>query len=144
LNLARSLSQVRAGLTHEKNPAPGAKSDDKTEFTEMKLTAQIRDGVAESSDLDAKSPLLRVGGAGRLDIGTASLDYLAKATIVSGGAGREGRELASLKGKTIPVKLAGPLDALKYDIEYVPAAPPPAARGRAQDKGRTAPRGRTQ
>ncbi len=54
--------------------------------------------------LDVKSPLLRIGGSGDIDIGRSTISYVAKASIVA--------------GLTVPVKLAGPLDAMKYEVDY--------------------------
>jgi AsmA protein len=37
--------------------------------------------VARNKDLVAKSPFLRVGGEGAVDIGRSRVDYLARATV---------------------------------------------------------------
>ena len=65
-----------------------------------------------------KSPLLRLGGEGDIDIGNENLDYLVKATVVATTAGQGGRELAELKGVTVPVKLTGPFTAPQYKIDF--------------------------
>jgi AsmA protein len=118
VNLAKSFREIKAGVSLDKNKVQEAKKEDKTDFTEMKISAQIRNGVAESSDLDAKSPFLRLGGAGKVDIGASTMDYLAKATVVNTSGGQQGKELAQLNGLTVPVKVYGPLEAVKYDIQY--------------------------
>ena len=118
VNLAKSFRELKAGLSLDKNKVQEAKKDDKTDFTEMKISAVIKNGVAESSDLDAKSPFLRLGGAGKVDIGASTMDYLAKATVVNTSGGQQGKEMAQLNGLTVPVKVYGPLEQVKYDIQY--------------------------
>ncbi|MFN0163354.1 MAG: AsmA family protein [Burkholderiales bacterium] len=118
VNLAKSFREARAALSLSKNRMQEARREDKTDFTEMKISAQIKNGVATSNDLDAKSPFLRLGGAGTVDIGASTMDYLARATVVNTAGGQESKDLAQLKGLTVPVKINGPLDAIKYDIQY--------------------------
>lgn len=122
VNLAKSFREVKAGLSFDKQKVQDAKKEDKTDFSEMKISAVIRNGIADSSDLDAKSPFLRLGGAGKVDIGASTMDYLAKATIVNTSGGQQGKELAQLNGVTVPVKLYGPLDQIKYQIDYTAVA----------------------
>jgi AsmA protein len=64
-----------------------------------------------------KSPFLRVGGAGDIDIGAGALDYTVKASVVATSTGQEGRALSDVRGLTFPVKLAGPFDNLKYSVD---------------------------
>jgi AsmA protein len=89
----------------------------KTDFTELTATFRIRDGVAHNNDLSLKSPLLRVGGAGDIDIGNDRLNYVLKATVVATSKGQGGREAAALKGVTVPVKLTGALDAPQWSVD---------------------------
>ena len=101
--------------------AQGQSADDKTQktdFSELSASFTIKNGVAHNEDLDAKSPLFRLGGAGDINIGTSSLDYLAKASIVATGQGQGGAERDRLAGLTVPVKLSGTFDDLKYQVDY--------------------------
>jgi AsmA protein len=118
INLAKSFREAKATLSLNKSKVQEAKKEDKTDFTEMKISAQIKNGIATSNDLDAKSPFVRLGGEGSVDIPAASMNYLARATVVNTSGGQEAKELAQLKGLTIPVKINGPFDALKYDVQY--------------------------
>ena len=90
-------------------------------------------GVARNDDLDVKAPVLRIGGAGDIDIGNSRLNYVAKATVVATSKGQGGADLDHLAGLTIPVKLTGPFDAPKYEIDYGAVASQ-AAKARAQEK----------
>ena len=107
----------------------------------MKISATIKNGVATSNDLDAKSPFVRLGGAGMVDIGQSTMDYLAKATVVGTPAGQDAKDYAQLKGVAVPGKLYGPLDAVKYDIQYAAIASSlvtQQAKGAVEDKIRGA------
>ena len=64
-----------------------------------------------------KSPFLRVTGAGDVNIGADSLDYVVKTAIVGTMAGQGGKELGELKGFTVPVRVSGPYTAMKYKVE---------------------------
>jgi AsmA protein len=66
--------------------------------------------------LSLKSPFVRLGGSGDINIGNSTLDYTAKATLVATATGQQGRDDAA--GITVPVKVYGSFDAVKYDIQY--------------------------
>jgi AsmA protein len=93
-------------------------SSEKTDFTELNASFQIKNGIAHNEDLEAKSPLFRLGGAGDINIPASSLDYLAKASIVATGQGQGGKERDDLAGITVPVRLTGTFDDLKYQVDY--------------------------
>lgn len=90
----------------------------KTDFSEMKATFNVKNGVAHNDDLTMKSPLLRVAGAGDIDIGHDRMNYLLKATIVSTSKGQGGKDLGDLNGLTVPVKLTGALESPQYAIDF--------------------------
>ncbi len=95
-----------------------ASAKEQTQFSELNASFVIKDGVATNKDLDVKAPLIRLGGAGDIDIGHSSLNYVAKASVVATSKGQGGRGLEELSGVTIPVKLTGPFDAIKYQVDY--------------------------
>ncbi len=96
----------------------GENKSEKTSFTELKATFTLKNGVAHNSDLTMKSPLLRVAGEGRIDIGNDQLDYLVKPTLVGTTKGQGGRDASELAGVTIPVRASGPLKNPQYTIDY--------------------------
>jgi AsmA protein len=118
VNLARSMRQARAALSMKQDALTKAQASEKTDFSELTATAQIANGVAESRDLDVKSPFLRLGGAGTFDIGRGRIDYTARATVVGAPAGQDGAELAALRGVTVPVRLSGPFEAIDWKIQW--------------------------
>jgi AsmA protein len=117
-NLARALREAKAALSFKQDATQQAKKDEKTDFTEMTASFNISEGVARSSDLDMKSPFLRLGGEGSIDLGHNRLDYTARATVASTTKGQDGADLSVLKGLTIPVRLSGPFDAIQWNIRW--------------------------
>ena len=65
-----------------------------------------------------KSPLLRLGGEGDINIGADSVNYLAKATLVATAAGQGGKDAAELKGLMVPVQISGPFTSLSYKLDF--------------------------
>lgn len=119
INLAKSLRQAKAMISGGKQDAvTAADKAEKTDFSELSASFKITNGVAHNDDLSAKSPFLRAGGAGNIDLVREQIDYVAKVTIVNSTKGQEGKDLADLNGLTVPVRLTGPLDNPTYRVEY--------------------------
>jgi AsmA protein len=116
INIAEILRKARAALGKQSGEAAGSK--DKTDFSELSASFTIKNGVAHNDDLDLKSPLLRIGGVGDIDIGRSTISYVVKASVVATSKGQGGKELDQLAGLTVPVKLDGPLDAMRYEVDY--------------------------
>ncbi|AKH20890.1 AsmA family protein [Sedimenticola thiotaurini] len=115
-NLAQMLREGQAKLKGETLPA--SEEVQKTDFSEMSASAVIKNGVLNNQDLLAKSPFLRVTGAGTVNLVSETLDYLVKPVIVSTAAGQGGEGLEQLKGVPVPVKLTGPYASPKYTIDW--------------------------
>lgn len=118
-NIGAAIRDVKdkLGSLKGEQPAHTANAAQKTDFTELKASFAIRNGIAHNSDLSLKSPLLRVGGEGDINIGADSLNYLAKATLVGTTTGQGGKDLSQLKGLTVPVRISGPFDSLSYKLD---------------------------
>ncbi len=142
INIAETIRNVKAklgGLKGQQTQA--ADKAQKTDFTDLKASFLIKSGVAHNDDLSLKSPLLRLTGAGDINIGEDSLNYLAKASVVESGKGQGGAELASLKGVTIPVRISGPFKSPQYNLDFggavtevVKQKTEEAVKGKLQDK----------
>lgn len=117
INVAQSIRQAKARLGGG-GGAGTAGEGEATDFSELGASFTIADGVAHNEDLDAKTPLLRVGGSGDIDLGGSRLDYLVKATVVATLEGQGGPELQALRGQTVPVKLSGPFSAIGWKIDF--------------------------
>ncbi len=109
----RSAKSMFGGKDAEGTASRG----EQTDFSELTASFDIKDGIAHNEDLSLKSPFIRVTGAGDVNIGANSLDYVVKTAIVGSMAGQGGKELAELKGFTVPVRLSGPFTAMKYKVE---------------------------
>lgn len=119
VNLAKSLRQAKAALAMKTgDERQQARQTEKTDFSELTATFVIAQGVARNNDLDMKSPFLRLGGDGALDIGRGQIDYTARATVTSTSKGQDGAELAALRGLTVPVHLTGPFEAMDWQIRW--------------------------
>jgi AsmA protein len=122
VNVAQAIRGAKARIGAIKGgeaPQTGtASTAEKTDFSELTGTFRIVNGVARNDDLNLKSPLIRIGGSGEINLGEDRLDYLAKATVVSTLQGQGGPELQALKGLTVPVRLSGPFNAIGWRIDF--------------------------
>lgn len=122
INIAQAVRSAKSRigeLTGREQAQTGAGSaGEKTDFSELSASFRIVNGVARNDDLDIKSPLLRIGGAGEVNLGEDRLDYLVKATVVPTLQGQGGPELQALKGLTVPVRLSGPFTAIGWRIDF--------------------------
>jgi len=133
INLGQKLREVRGLLKGGKDVGVAGDATQKTDFSELSASFRIADGVARNDDLAAKSPLLRLAGAGDIDIGNERLDYLLKTSVVATSKGQDGRDLDSLKGITIPVRLTGPFARPDWKIELAGLAGE-AAKAKIEEK----------
>lgn len=117
IDIAGALRNARAKLGGGSQEGQ-ASGQQKTDFTEFGASLKITDGVARNEDLSAKTPLLRLGGAGTIVIPEDRLDYTVKATVVPTLQGQGGPELDQLRGLTIPVRLTGPYSDLKWKLDF--------------------------
>jgi AsmA protein len=132
-NLTEALRKTKVAFGSKSAQQQPADTSQRTDFSEMTASFAIKNGVAHNDDLDIKAPLVRVGGAGDIDIGNSKLDYVANATVVATSKGQGGAELDHLAGLTVPVKVSGPFDAPKYEVDYRSLASG-AAKAKAQEK----------
>ncbi len=118
INLAKSLRDFKAKILNKADQQQAANKNEKTDFSAFSVSMQFVDGVGNSDDLDMKSPFLRVGGKGQVNLRNSSLDYTARTTIVNTSAGQDGADLSQLKDLSIPVRISGPFDKLGYQILF--------------------------
>jgi AsmA protein len=113
INLAKTVREFGKGSADK---TQAANKEEKTDFSELKASFKITNGVAHNDDLSLKSPFIRVGGKGDINLGNDSLDYLVKATIAGTMEGQGGKD--NVSGVTLPVRLSGPFTALNYKLEF--------------------------
>ena len=114
INVAKALRDAKGVLTGAQTQA--ANRNEKTDFSELKASFKINNGMAHNDDLTLKSPLLRVAGSGDIDVGNNGMNYLARATLTRTLEGQGG--LDQMGGITVPVRIAGQFDSLKYTLDF--------------------------
>jgi AsmA protein len=117
INLAQTLRNAKAKLSGG-NVSQPANAADKTDFSEFGASFKIANGVAHNDDLSAKSPFLRLGGNGDIDVGNSNVNYLLKAAVVASAGGQGGQEADALKGLTVPVRVSGPFEKPGFTVEF--------------------------
>lgn len=119
IDIAGSIRNAKARLgTLRGEQVQQSNQSEKTDFSELAASFTIRNGIAHNNDLSMKSPLLRMGGEGDINIGEDSLNYLIKASIVGTIKGQGGQDIGDLRGVTVPVRVSGPLTAPSYKLDF--------------------------
>jgi len=103
-----NIPQAIRGLTQGKLESLDLVPSEKTDFSEMSASFAITNGIAESTDLKMLSPLLRVGGAGKVMLPEREVDYTIRPKLVANLQGQGGEQGAS--GLEIPVRISGSWD----------------------------------
>ena len=118
INIAKKLRDAQAmfGKGGGTAQTQAADREEKTDFSELKASFKVNNGVAHNDDLSLKSPLLRVTGNGDINIGNDSIDYVAKATLAKTLEGQGGKD--AVGGITVPVRVSGPFVNLKYTLDF--------------------------
>ncbi|MDQ7073346.1 MAG: AsmA family protein [Gammaproteobacteria bacterium] len=114
VNIAESIRKAKAALQGQKitSTAPV-----QTDFSSLTGSFVAKNGVINNQDLLVKSPLLRIDGAGKINLPKEAIDYGLKVAIVGAITGQGGEDLAQLKGLTIPVKITGSFDNPKPTVD---------------------------
>lgn len=96
---------------------PTAGETRQTDFSELGGTFVITNGILKNDDLELKSPLLRVGGAGTADLPARTVNYRITPKLAATTQGQGGT--ADAAGLTVPVIVSGPWHDLSYrpDLE---------------------------
>lgn len=105
INLAAMLRNVTAAFSEG-----GAQQ--KTDFSELTGSYVIQNGLLTNKDLQMKSPLLRIEGAGTVNLPPRTLDYRVTPKAVASLEGQGGRQ--DVAGVMVPVLIQGPWDSLSY------------------------------
>ena len=115
INIAESIRKAKATLSGQKFAESDAPVQ--TDFSALSGSFKATNGLIDNQDLLAMSPLLRINGAGSVDLPKNSMDYTVNVSIVSSSTGQGGEDLTDLKGLTIPVKLRGALDKPSISVD---------------------------
>jgi AsmA protein len=124
VNLTEMIDQVGAGEIPDLRQGPGAK----TAFSDLGGSFTVKDGIAETNNLTATSPLMKVTASGTVNIVESRMDLLAKPEIVAGPEGERGAN--DLAGLSVPVRIEGPLDrpTIRPEVKEMFADPEKAGK----------------
>jgi len=131
-NLAQIIRQGQALAGGQQAQQDSAQQ---TDFSTMSASGKISSGVLHSDDLTAASPMLRLTGAGQVDLAANTIDYTARPTVVNTAGGQGGKEMAQLQGVAIPVHITGSLNAPRYKLDVVGILQQEAVQKLAQKLG---------
>jgi AsmA protein len=101
-NIPQMIRGVSQGRFSGFNRVP----TERTDFTEAAASFQIRNGVAETKDLRAQSPAIRLTGAGNVNLAQRQVDMTLRPRVVGSMAGQGGG--GDLSGLDLPVRIRGP------------------------------------
>ena len=110
INIGYQLRRAKAALTGRSLAAD--EKNVKTDFSSLAVSGRFDDGVLTSDDLDMRSPLLRLGGGGTVDLPGEAIDYVATLLVTGTVEGQGGDDLASLKGVELNIPIRGTFAAL--------------------------------
>lgn len=113
INIAQLIREGLAKAQGRPAPKEGTRS---TDFSELKGSVTVKDGLVSNNDLSAKSPLLRVNGKGTAHLVTEKIDYRVDAAVVGSLEGAGGAEMKDLQGLTVPIHISGTFTNPKFDV----------------------------
>lgn len=110
INIAGLLRKAIAKFKNEPLPEGDVEVAD-TDFSSATASFTIVNGVMNNPDLLVESPLIRITGAGDVNLVNETVDYRARPMVVATLEGQGGRSLDDLSGVPIPVRCTGALSA---------------------------------
>lgn len=113
VNIPQEIRTLKAKLTGK--PIPTEKNVKKTDFASLTGKFRIQEGVVDNDKLLMLSPVMRLDGAGLVDILQESLNYKLSVTPLSKSTAET--KLSDLGGITIPLLINGPVSAPKFTLD---------------------------
>lgn len=107
INLAAMMRNVASAFLDAE-----AGRSEQTDFSELSGSYVIANGIVTNKDLSLLAPLLRVSGAGTVNLPQRSLNYRLEPRIAATTQGQGGNRNAA--GLELPVMVSGPWDNLSY------------------------------
>ena len=107
INLAAMVRNVSTAFLDS-----GSDEPQKTDFAELSATYTITKGIVKNTDLSLQSPLLRVSGAGTVDLPERTVDYRIEPKVAMTTEGQGGDKDAA--GIMVPVIVQGPWSDVGY------------------------------
>jgi AsmA protein len=108
---------VRNAIRTVKGKAPDDSGGDATDFTQLKASARLKEGIARESNLSLISPLLQLTGSGSVDLIKEIVDYSLQAKLTEKFKQQSGVDLGGTGTVDIPISLKGSLTDPKYKVD---------------------------
>lgn len=112
VNIAALIREAQATLKGQ--PAPKQEQPNQTDFALMQGTATVTNGLVKNEDLILQSPLLRITGAGEVNLPKEAVDYMLTTKFVGSLEGQGGKGYQELEGLSVPVHVGGTFSKLTY------------------------------
>lgn len=119
INLASALAEGKSLLgMQDSERSHVAKFSALTDFSELKVTFDIKDGNAHSSEFHMKSPLFIATGNGEITLDSGNMDYRLDAAVASGLKRISSGELADMRGISVPMRVTGSYASPLYILNF--------------------------
>ena len=115
VDLVYELQRAQSLLA--KQAAPARAGEKRTPFDAMKVSGTVKDGVINSDDLNISNPVMKITGAGSVDLAKETLDYRLKAKVHEAPPADATQDLGDLRGATIPLRIGGTLSEPKITVD---------------------------
>lgn len=117
-NVAQLIRQFRATLQGGDNTeATALGNPQQTDFTSLTGEFTLADGLLQQTNLQLASPLLRLSGAGQVQLTERQLDYRLSTALVNSLKGQGGLAKDQLASVDIPLRIHGDLAHPKYQLD---------------------------
>jgi len=117
INIGYQIRRAKSALAGKKLDASA--KEVKTDFSSLSISGTFANGVMNSTDLDMRSPLLRLGGEGQVNLPGEAVDYTLTTLITGSAQGQGGSDLDSLKGVKLDIPIIGTFEALAANFAGV-------------------------
>ncbi len=119
INLAAELVEGKGLLgMPDGERSHNAKSTEQTEFSELKTSFEVSNGIAHSSEFSLKSPLFTSKGEGNINLDSGNLEYRLDTTIAPALKRQSSGELADMKGISVPMRVGGPYATPSFTLNF--------------------------
>ncbi|GHA60167.1 AsmA family protein [Photobacterium aphoticum] len=105
VNIPEMIREARATLKGKK--AEYVKEEKKTDFSAMKATFTLGNGIASTNDLAIESPLLRIAGNGDTNLVSEAIDFTINTSVVATTKGQGGKDVDHVADLTVPIDVKG-------------------------------------
>ena len=114
INIAEAIRTVQASLASRSLPS-GFGDGEQTDFSSLTGSFNIANGRVVNDDLLMLSPLLRIPGAGSVDLGGQSIDYRLQPRAVASIQGQGGDR--DLRGLVVPIRIRGSFNDISAGVD---------------------------